>query len=90
MKNLLLLICFVVSHAAGSPIFKPGTTGMFGNKYQGDIKLNEAQKVFLSGGNRRNQSTRTGWTWEGFRWPADDDGHVIVPYEIDDSEGFCM
>lgn len=59
---------------------------MFGDKYQGDIKLNKAQEIILS----RNQSTKTGWTWEGFRWPTDTHGLVIVPYKIDYTEEFCM
>lgn len=63
---------------------------MFGAEYQGDIKLNEIQKAVLVNNSSRNQTLRTGWTWEGFRWPTNDKGLVIVPYTIHYLQGFCM
>lgn len=77
------------SQNAASPIFEKGEIGMFGNKYQGDIKLSKAQEIILLGNNPINQSTKTGWTWEGFRWRNDTNGLVVVPYTFDYSEGFC-
>lgn len=78
----------MLSQSAASPIFTNAAIGIFGDKYQGDIKLNKAQEIILLGNNSRNH-IKTGWTWEGFRWPHDTNGLVVVPYTIDYSEGFC-
>lgn len=90
MKKLFLLFGFFLSQSASNPIFENGAVGMFGDKYQGDIKLNKAQEILLFDKNSRNQSTKTGWTWEGFRWPTDTHGLVTVPYAINYSGAFCM
>lgn len=91
MNKLTLLFGFLLTvhnQSTAKPIFKNGVNGIFGNKFQGDIKLNKAQEIYLSD-NPKNQSSKTGWTWEGFRWTTDSHGLVIVPYRIDSSEGFC-
>lgn len=87
-KIILLFSVFSIfnNQIASSPLFVKDAIGMFGDKYQGDIKLNEAQQVVLL--DRTDPSARTGWTWEGFRWPTDSHGLVKVPYTI--NEGFCM
>lgn len=91
MNKLILLIGFVVSQSAASPISYKAVIGMFsGDKYQGDIKLNKAQETILLENKSQSLSMKTGWTWEGFRWPNDTNGHVIVPYIISYSDGFCM
>lgn len=90
MKNLLVLFGIFVSQNAATPIFEQSVIGMFGDKYQGDIKLNKAQEIILLDNNSKNQNMKTGWTWEGYRWPNDTNGLVVVPYTINYSEGFCM
>lgn len=90
MKKLIFFFGLVVyfdKHTA-SPIFNTNVVGIFGNKFQGDIKLNKVQETFLLN-NSKNQSLKTGWTWDGFRWPTDNQGLVIVPYRINSDEGFC-
>jgi len=92
MKNLILpfAVLFVFNHPiASSPIIGRDGIGMFGDKYQGDIKLTDAQAIVLLDSNiSSSQSVKTGWTWEGFRWPKNSHGHVIVPYTINCAEGF--
>lgn len=90
MKKLILVLGFMFGQCAAKPIVTNAAIGMFGDKYQGDIKLNGAQKAILLDNNSKNMSTNTGWTYEGFRWPHDTNGLVIVPYTIDFLEGgFC-
>lgn len=90
MKNVILLFVVLFNNQiAAGPIFGNNVIGIFGNKYQGDIKLNKAQETFLLN-HSNNSSSKTGWTWEGFRWPTDSHGLVIVPYIINSSEGFGM
>lgn len=88
MKILILLLGFFLNQCACIPIDIP-SVGMFGDYYQGDIKLNEEQQNIFVDNNSRNHSERTGWTWLGFRWPTNYNGLVIVPYTISYTQGFC-
>ena len=58
-----------------------------GNHFQGDIVLLDDQKQLLNKTDGVRISTRTGLIWEGFRWPKNEFGRVVVPYEI--SGDYC-
>ncbi|XP_070493990.1 high choriolytic enzyme 1-like [Chironomus tepperi] len=65
-----------------------------GNFYQGDIIMEQEQMEWINSMKAKDgepQSdeddflgTRTGLIWEGYRWPKNSLGSVIVPYVIDD------
>lgn len=59
-----------------------------GSFFQGDIVLVQDQKDYLLS-NNSNTPTRTGWIDESYRWPKDNDGYVILPYEISKQAGYC-
>lgn len=87
MFKLISLFGFLLTvnlQIAATPIYP---SGIYGDKFQGDIKLTETQKeLFIEHGNENKP--RTGWTWEPFRWPTNAEGFVIVPYQISPSAGF--
>ncbi|CRL02609.1 CLUMA_CG015841, isoform A [Clunio marinus] len=58
-----------------------------GGLFQGDIKLLNEQKEFLSP-SPGNFISRTGLLNEYYRWPKDKKGHVIVPYYIDGGSSY--
>lgn len=60
-----------------------------GNHFQGDIVLLEEQRKFLNSSEiaKDDLGARTGLIWEGYRWPKNKYGRVVVPYEI--SNVFC-
>lgn len=87
MSKFIVQLAFVIiaiSQTISSPVIHP-RSGMFGDKFQGDIKLTDEQKKLMFDGVRPN----TGWTETWFRWPKNAAGQVIVPYRIQASEGFC-
>ncbi|KAJ6634950.1 High choriolytic enzyme 1 [Pseudolycoriella hygida] len=91
MKNLILLLGFLIvsnNHITSSPISASVSIGIFGDKYQGDIKLTKVQEDILLNSSG-NQSVKTGWTWEGFRWHKNSNGLVIVPYTINNDQEFA-
>lgn len=62
----------------------------YGSHFQGDIVLQHDQKQFFnkSSENAKIQiGTRTGLIWEGYRWPKNEIGRVVLPYII--SNDFC-
>lgn len=85
MFKLSVLVVLVIQVTA-TPI-QPGV-GIFGNKFQGDIKLTKEQEDALKGGSE-GAAPNTGWTHESFRWPKNAQGQVIMPYTINPSAGFC-
>lgn len=60
---------------------------MFGDKFQGDIKLTEEQKKLISSG-AEGVRPSTGWRHPWFKWPQNANGHVVMPYRIQESEGY--
>lgn len=59
---------------------------MFGEYFQGDIRLTEEQQKLISG---QIKVPRTGWTYTPYHWLKNAQGIVEVPYRINPSEGFC-
>jgi hypothetical protein len=84
IRNIFLLgfIFSSISLTAAYP------SGIFGDKFQGDIQLNEDQKELLTR-DPESLAPSTGWTHTSFRWPTNLQGFVTVPYRINPSEGFC-
>lgn len=60
-------------------------TLMFGEHFQGDIKLTEEQKARMSG---NSVNSRTGWTWIPYQWTKNAQGIVEIPYRISHNAGF--
>jgi hypothetical protein len=83
VRNILLLgfIFVLICCTAAYP------SGIFGDKFQGDIKLNEEQKKLLVR-DPESPAPSTGWTHSFFRWPTNLQGFVTVPYRINPSERF--
>lgn len=57
-----------------------------GDLYQGDIHLSPEQALILS--DKSSVSSRTGLLFEDMRWPKDENGHVVMPYTVDDAS-YC-
>jgi hypothetical protein len=57
-----------------------------GKFFQGDIVLQQKQKEAID----KNSSveSRTGWLDEYYRWPKDEKGFVIMPYELSSKSQF--
>lgn len=83
--TVVLISIGLIPNIATSPV--PASSGIYQNFFQGDIKLSDVQKEVLGG--PRINSTRTGWTHPFFHWPKNAEGHVIVPFNFDASQGFC-
>lgn len=88
LKLSIRLAIFIVAitQIAANPIVQPGL-GIYGDNFQGDIKLSEWQKKVFFGG-AEEIDPNTGWTHPSFRWPTNANGHVIMPYRIQASEGY--
>lgn len=55
----------------------------YGDYFQGDIILQEDQiRLLKSKADDEELEKRTGRIWEGYRWPKNKYGNVIVPYII--------
>lgn len=80
-----IVIISAVLFATVATLPVPPGSEIYQNFFQGDIKLSDYQKEILAG--PRN-GTRTGWTHPFFRWPKNTAGYVIVPYNIDEHQGF--
>ncbi|CRK94348.1 CLUMA_CG007862, isoform B [Clunio marinus] len=85
-KFLQFVILVALSIFISAKPLAPGV-GMFGDKFQGDIKLTDEQKELIFG-TPEGRNSRTGWTWLPFRWPKNGQGQVIIPYRITASQGF--
>lgn len=84
LKISCLLVVFVAVFA--TPV--PSGRGIFGvDKFQGDIVLNERQKEIIFG-DPQHIDANTGMLDTVRRWPTNLQGHVVVPYRIQASEGF--
>lgn len=57
--------------------------GIYGDKFQGDIKLTEEQEKVIFG-----HAPKVGWIPVTHRWPINLQGYVVVPYRMQASEGF--
>lgn len=90
IKLFIYVGCFyaLTFQVFASPIVK--NVGIYGDKFQGDIKLTEQQENFIRRIKTKGEGVRpnTGWTHPFFRWPMNLQGFVIVPYRINPSEGF--
>lgn len=85
MFGFLVCCVFVILlQTSASPI--NNGPGMFGNHFQGDIKLTPEQLLMVEGSPLI--APNTGRIPTNFRWPTNLEGHVIVPFRIDPSEGF--
>lgn len=82
--TVVLISTGLIPNIATSPV--PTGSGIYQNFFQGDIKLSDVQTQMLGG--PKINSTRTGWTHPFFRWPKNTEGHVIVPFNVDASQGF--
>jgi hypothetical protein len=69
-----------------------------GNFFQGDMKLlPEQEKFFTSSDNDEEDNddeeyglfTRTGIINTKYRWPKNSEGHVVIPYKIDEAAKYC-
>lgn len=58
---------------------------MYGDHFQGDIKLTEEQREMLSG---NSVNSKTGWTWVPYQWIKNAQGIVEIPFRFDHNAGF--
>lgn len=80
MVRIIVLLLCLAAVASSTP-----AKNLFGKHYQGDIKLTPLQRqVFFGEGVNPN----TGIFDPINHWPTNLEGHVVVPYRIQASEGF--
>jgi hypothetical protein len=69
-----------------------------GQYFQGDMKLLPEQEKYLTtneeeaetdSGDESGLFTRTGLVNTKYRWPKNREGHVILPYKIDELAKYC-
>lgn len=64
-------------------------SGIYGEKFQGDIKLTENQEKILQDVDQvEGHNPRTGTVHLFYRWPKNMQGFVVVPYRINLSDDF--
>lgn len=83
--SLLVYLLALVACSLTSPLPR---SSMLGKHFQGDIKLTKAQQKFLSDLNQ-GIAPSSGVLNLISRWPKNSQGHVVVPYRMQGSEGFC-
>jgi len=80
---VLSVICVVFVQLNATPVVRVNRPWVYGDNFQGDIKLTQEQRDVYEG-----KAPRTGWTWLPFRWPKNANGHVVVPFQIAANAGF--
>lgn len=83
MVKIFFLVLSLVVIATSTPVKQK--SAVFGKNFQGDIKLTALQRKLIFG---EAVDPNTGIISPVGHWPTNLQGHVIVPYRIQSSEGF--